>query len=380
MANFSKLPLIFLPVLLYPPIMIIGQISSSIRISLFILLTISLFLKIKYISKKDMQVFFLFLALSISNLIVNYASLESLRTAGSTLLTLAFAWALSRSANSNKRIKENLVKFYINLFILIPIFSLLSVIFLFIFGELNLFNFNVGEHTTYLFTPFGAILTKDFAGIAVGYRSFFFFDEPVYLALFCAANIFLVAPSLKEESNIFLIANVLAGILTFSYLFIVLSIVLFFTKRMRTLSIKGGLYFLLLIGLIMIFSQVELFSSSSLGERLYRISLFFTAMEDANLFQFVFGRGFLQDTGFDRGFSAGLFTTIYEMGILGLVSILFFVKIWSDKKDYIFLLFLVSLLVFEPIKLPLFWLLVVVLSVLLPDRNKANQKVYLGAV
>lgn len=248
--------------------------------------------------------------------------------------------------------------------------SLLSVIFLFILGELNLFNIDGGGHDTYLFTPFGAILTKDFSGIAVVYRSFSFFIEPVYLALFCAANIFLVAPCLKEKSNIFLIANVIGGILTFSYLFFVLSMLLFFYKKIPSFSFKGGFYLLSLIGLVVIFSQVDLFSSSSLNERIDRISLFFTAMNDTSLFQVMFGRGFAQDTGFDRGFSAGLFTTIYEMGIIGLAAILFFVNILSNKKRYIFLLFFVALLVFEPIKLPLFWMLVVVLSVCLPDKRR----------
>lgn len=373
MTNISKAPLIFMPVLLYPPVMFTGQISPSIRISLFTLLVMYLFLATKYISKKDMQVFFLVLILLVSNLIVNFASPDSLRTAGSTLLTLAFAWALSRSANSNKQIKENLVRFYTNLFTLIPICSILSVIFLFVFGELNLFNIDAGGHETYLFTPFGAILTKDFFGIAVVYRSFSFFDEPVYLASFCAANIFLVAPCLKERSNIFLIANVIGGILTFSYLFFVLSFLLFFSKKIPTLTFKSGLYLLLLVGSIIFLSQVDLFLSSSFSDRIDRINLFFAAMEDANLFQVVFGRGFMQDTGFDRGFSAGLFTTIYEMGILGLVAILFFVNVLSNKKRYIFLLFFVSLLVFEPIKLPLFWMLVVVLSVLLPAKNQFKQ-------
>lgn len=373
MSNFSKAPLIFIPVLLYPPVMFTGQISPLLRISLFTLLIAYLFLATKSVSKKDMQVFFLVLVLSVSYLIINFANLDGLRTAGSTLLTLAFAFALSRSANSNKRIKENLVKFYTNLFILIPICSILSVIFLFIFGELNLFNIDAGGHETYLFTPFGAILTKDFSGIAVVYRSFSFFDEPVYLASFCAANIFLVAPCLKERSKKFLIANVIGGILTFSYLFFVLSFLLFFIKKIPAFSFKSGLYLLLLAGSIMILSQVDLFSSSSLGDRIDRINLFFAAMEDANLFQVVFGRGFVQDTGFDRGFSAGLFTTIYEMGILGLVAILFFVYVLSNRKRYIFLLFFVSLLVFEPIKLPLFWMLVVVLSVLLPAKHKFKQ-------
>ncbi len=379
MANISKAPLIFVPILLYPPVMFTGQTSPSIRISLFTLLVMYLFFAAKYVSRKDMQIFFLMLVLSVSNLIVNFASPDSLRTAGSTLLTLAFAWALSRSANSNKRIKENLVKFYTNLFILIPICSLLSVIFLFIFGELNLFNIDAGGHETYLFTPFGAILTKDFSGVVMVYRSFFFFDEPVYLASFCAANIFLVAPCLKERSNTFLIVNVIGGILTFSYLFFVLSFLLFFSKKIPAFSFKSGFYALLLVGLIMILSQVDLFSSSSLGERIDRINLFFAAMEDANLPQIVFGRGFMQETGFDRGFSAGLFTAIYEMGILGLAVILFFVSALSNKKRDISLLFFVGLLVFEPIKLPLFWTLVVVLSVLLPDRNTYSQKKSLSA-
>lgn len=378
-ASFAITPFLFMPVLLYPPFLLTDKITASLRVSSFVLLIMYLFLATKHISKNDVITFMFLLILSASFVSINYADLDGLRTVGSTMLTLVFAWALSRYVKTSERNKENFIKFYTKLFIWIPVCSLLSVIFLFIFGELNLFNIGNGGHDTYLFTPFGALLAKDFAEIGAGvvYRSFSFFCEPVYLAFFCAVNIFLVAPYFKERSRFFLAANVIGGILTFSYLFFVVSFFLFFSKKIASLSFKANLYLLFLVSLIIISSQMDLFSSSSLGDRINRMNLFFMAMEDTNIFQFMFGRGFAQETGFDRGFSAGLFTTIYEVGIVNLVVIMLFVNALLNKKFYVFLLFFVALLVFEPIKLPLFWVLVVVLSIFEhPQKNllvKAEQ-------
>lgn len=360
MPDFVMASLIFIPVLLYPPLLFIDKITAPLRIGLYIFLIGYLFFSAKRASRNDVVIFFLLLILSISFIVVNFSDPDGLRTAGSTLLTIMFAWAMGWAVETNERIRKILISFYINLFRLIPLCSVLSVISLITFGEFNLFDLH-SEGNDYSFTPFGAAFIKDLSGVGV-YRSFSFFQEPVYLASFYAANIFLIAPLLKKNSRSFLIVNVIGGLLTFSFLFFALSLLLFFCKKMAPFSSKSIFYLVLMMGLGLILSQIDLFSSSSLGDRLGRMNYFFMAMDDANAFQFMFGHGFAQKTGFDQGFSAGLFTAIYEIGVVNLMLIIFFVNALLKEKFYIFLIFFVSLLVFEPIKLPIFWVLVVVLN------------------
>ena len=193
--------------------------------------------------------------------------------------------------------------------------------------------------------------------------SFSFFNEPVYLALFYTVNVFLIAPSLKK-SKVFLIANVVGGVLTFSYLFFILSLIFIFSKKIAAHPIKEYSFLLLVAaGLIILATQIDLFSSSSLADRWERANFFLKAMEDSNIFQLIFGHGFARETGFDNGFSAGLFTMIYEIGIVNLIVIFIFVLKILSKKSYIFLVLCIPLLIFEPVKLPLFWILVIVLTV-----------------
>lgn len=360
--SFAKALLIFIPALLYPPILFTDKISSALRISMFVVLIFYFILATKKISKNDGLIFLLLMLFSVSLVTVNIDRVDGLRTAGSTMLALVFAWAMSRATKENIWYRNLVINFYINFFKVVPIFSILSVFFLVLVGELNIFNV-IAEGHDYWFTPFGAVFAKDFLGISV-YRSFSFFHEPVYLALFYAVNVFLIAPSLKGKSKYFLILNVVGGILTFSYLFFILSLILIFSKKMSDLSIKGySLLLFMAVSLIFTASQIDLFSSSSLSDRWDRANFFFTAMEDSNIFQLLFGHGFALETGFDRGFSAGLFTAIYEVGIVNLIVIFIFVLRMLSKKFYILLVLCTALLVFEPTKLPLFWILVIVLTI-----------------
>lgn len=361
LSDFPKALLVFIPALLYPPILFTDKISVVLRISLFIFLIAYFFLASKRFSKNDVIIFLLLLLFSVSLVVVNIDNLDGLRTSGSTMLTLVFAWAMSRAVKENVLYKNLLINFYINFFKIVPICSLLSVIFLETAGELNIFN-AYSEGHDYWFTPFGAVFAKDFFGVSV-YRSFSFFQEPVYLALFYAVNIFLISPSLKNNSSVFLILNIIGGLLTFSYLFFILSLILIFSKKIAIFSIEKCSFLFFAAGLMILASQFNLFLASSLGDRWDRANLFFNAIEYANIFQLMFGHGFALATGFDRGFSAGLFTTIYEGGFLNLIVIFILTLTMPIKKFYIFLVLWTALLVFEPTKLPLFWVMIVVLTV-----------------
>lgn len=366
--------LVFVPVLLYPPLFFSDNVLPIVRIGLYVLLVLYLFSRTKRISKNDVFISFILLMLLSSVLLMNYGNSDGLRTAGSTMLTLLFAWGLRRAVNFNGRIRDALVRFYVGLFTLIPLCSVLSLSYFFILGEWNLFNFDAGGHGTYIFTPFGTLLAKDFSGIVVIYRSFSYFYEPVYLSAFYAANVFLIAAHVKKESRFFGVLNALGGLLTFSYSFIALSLLLYFSKRLRTVSWKSGLFAFLLAAIVVVLMQVDIFSTSSLSDRTHRISLFFDAMSNADMFQLMFGHGFAQYENISMGFSGGLFTTIYEVGFINLMIIIYFAACLINKRSHVLLLFLVTQLVIEPTKLPIFWVLIVVLSILLPSKYSAFPK------
>jgi hypothetical protein len=360
-----------MPVLFYPPLLFTPQISTSVRVGLFILLVAYLFGATKRFRKKDLFIVSLLAVLFSSLIVINMDSLDGLVTAGSVTLTLVFAYALSRAVEMNDRIKNNLVKLYTSFFILVPICSFMSIIFLSIFGELNLFNIHSGGQN-FLHTPFGVILEKDVLGFGI-YRSFFFFQEPVVLALFYAANIFLVAPNLEKQSRFFSTVNIIGGLLTFSYFFIVLSIILYFSKTTILSRENASRRLLLACFIIIIIVTTGFFSSSSMDDRIIRMNIFFPVADKMSALQFLFGQGFMQETGFGKSFSAGFLLAIYEIGIVNLVVLMLLTVILTNISKHIFILFFFTMLVFEPTKLPLFWVLVIVLSVLLQDKRRIKS-------
>jgi hypothetical protein len=307
--------------------------------------------------------------LSIS-LVSNIGNLNGLVTSGSLILTLVFFYALGRAADSNKYIKEKLINFYINFFIMVVLGSSVSTIFFMTYGEMNLFNIDLGAG--YFYTPFGILQYKQIFGINL-YRSLFFFREPAFIGLFYAANIFLVAPNIKEKSKFFLVCNIVGGFLTFSYFFILLSTLLFIARYV-VFSFKTVFFSFLFLSFLSFFA-VDFLASSSFYNRIYRLELFLMLMAWAEFSQIMFGSGFISEPVFDQNFAAGFAQLIYEIGIVGSIGVILFAYLTSNLKNkYVFILFFTSMLIFEPIKMPLFWTLLVVLSVLLTDNLKIKSK------
>lgn len=366
-------PFIFVPVLFYPPLLFTPLILPSFRIGSFALLVCYLFWVAKHLCEKDSIILFLLSLFTASILTTNFGDVVQLNTAGNMLLTLVFAYALSRAAELNDNIKKRLVGLYIKFFTLVPICSLLSVIFFLIFGTLDIYNLPVIEGYNYLNTPFGVMLDKDIFGFHV-YRSQFFFIEPVYLALFCTVNIFVIAPNIKSKSRFFLVMNVIGGLLTFSYLFYILSAVFFVIKK-ETVSYRLVLRLFLIACAALIVPEVAFFADSSMTARTMNLDLFVDAMDQSNVFQLSFGHGFPAQAQVDAHYyDAGILTSIYEIGIVNVVALSYFLFILSNKNIQIFLFYFAAMMVFEPLKLPLFWVLVVVSTVLLQDKSVVKDR------
>lgn len=361
--------LIFVPILFYPPLVFVTIISRPMRVGLFALLTAYLLSISKRFEIKDFSILILMGGVLSISLIANLGNFSGLVTSGSLMLTLVFAYALGRATDSNNYIKEKLINFYINFFILVASSSLISIVFLMTIGEMDVFNVNFGERESgYFYTPFGVLQYKQILGFDF-YRSMFFFREPAFISLFYAANIVLVAPNINEKQKFFLVCNIVGGCLTFSYFFIVLSALLLMAKYI-SISFKSGIIFVLMLSLLSLFAT-DFFSSSSLDNRIYRLELFLWVMETVEFTKIMFGSGFITEPVGDQSFAAGIAQLIYEIGVVGSIGVILFTYLTSSLKNkYVIILFSTSMFVFEPIKMPLFWMLLAVLSILLNDKSK----------
>jgi len=78
--------------------------------------------------------------------------------------------------------------------------------------------------------------------------------------------------------------------------------------------------------------------------------------------EYLFGSGFADHRGFDKHFSSGLFSLLYEVGVVGLISMLLLVFLIFKKRKISFFLFFLGLLVFEPYKFPVVFMGLILVS------------------
>ena len=203
-------------------------------------------------------------------------------------------------------------------------------------------------------SPLGLTISKYLLGVNFS-RSFFFFIEPVYHAFFCLINVLVIGKHLPRYSKLFIKLNILAGILTASYLFFVCFLVvkIFQMKRLFKIFLIVFLALLLSFNLNII---ENFFSSSSFDDRSLRIQIALEIISKADPNKIIFGSGFLFDHGFNRGISSGLFSSIVESGLIGFIIPLVLGLIFSCRNKTLIIIFIIGLLVLELYKLPLFWM------------------------
>lgn len=363
------LALIFIPILFYSPLLFVGKVSGSFRVGIFFALVVYLFSASKRFTKRDLVLFSLLIVLIVNFTITNFmgfSDITGIQTAGNVILTISFAWALHRFMEWSEHNRNLIIRTYVVFFNFTLTLSILSIFFLHAFGEYDPFDLYDSAYN-YFVTPFGVLLTKDFRWFDV-YRASSFFSEPIYLGMFCAANIFIIAPYFKVRSNFFLAINIIVGLLTYSFFFIILSVVLFLLK-VPALSFKFGQRLFLLTAILVAVPTSEIFSTSSNVSRSARAESFFEVIKDSDFLHLAFGNGFAANTGYDEHFSAGILSGIYEVGIINVIIISIILVLLSKSRKDVFALYLLSMLVFEPIKLPIFWMLVVTASAILPHNR-----------
>lgn len=356
--SLFKAAILFLPIIFYDPFFLAQLVFQPLRVGCFILLTTYLLFSNTRFTKIEPIFFFLLTLFGVLAVFRNSSDMTGLITIGNYILTFLFAWGLYRYLAGGRRRSEVLLGLYVAFFYIVVTCSLLSILYIEALGEMDLFGLK-SDIYGHLVTPFGMLFTKEMGPITF-YRSCFYFAEPQFVAIFYAANIVFVAPLLKDKARFFIQANLLGAFITMSLSFYVIAVVLHVVKKIK--STFGFIVILIVVIGIMFF--IEVMNSAlqlSSDDRIERIYLFLVAMDAANIAQLWMGHGVAAETGFYKGFSSGLALSIYETGCIGLaLQVIMLFKLTQSLNIFIF--FILAALIFDPIHIPLFWFLIIILS------------------
>ena len=369
--------LIFFIVLFYPPFVFYQFINESIRIIFFAIILIILFIYhslINFQKNNFFKIIFLWLCLFgyfISSVLTN--GWQGAKTSIGYSIILIFALLLYSILQSKIKVKffKYLFNIYVQFFFIVPIFCICNFLINLITPSFNfltpLFSDSVYSYDA---SFFGLTIPKYIFGINIS-RNFFFFIEPVYLALFYLINIFIISKFIPKHSQFFKKLNIIGGILTASFFFFIGFIIIKFLKMSflyKCFSILG----LILLSIIFKDSISIFLSNSSFDDRFLRIDLGVEILKNYNIEKLFFGTGYLFDHEIDKGISTGLLTSFIEGGLIGLFIPLILALLICEGNKVLISIVLMSLLLFEPFKLPFFWF-VIVLAGNLPKFN--NRKI-----
>ncbi|MEO8172301.1 MAG: hypothetical protein ABI581_04430 [Sediminibacterium sp.] len=367
----------FLMAVLYPPLVFYGFMSDTLRVGLFALLLISLFswqILRSYQPKRVVTIVYcwvIFFIYTVASMYVNWNGAFKSTMGYSMILVFAICiFSIMRSERGSE-FSEALLKYYVKFFYMVSVCAIINFlvnIFLPVINFLTPFLADNPYH--YEISPFGLSVSKPILGINF-VRSFFYFIEPVYLALFYLFNVFVIGPSLPKRSK-FVLLNIIGGVVTFSYLFFI-GYIIMKALKMRTF------YKVLTVSIIVLFYLAfqnsilpGLLESSSADNRFSRLETALEFIKNIGAQKILFGIGIEYDYISDFGINAGILSTVIENGLFGLVFLLTIMLLFAQKNTFIILIIFLGLLTVEPFKLPLFWL-TVVLAGEINRRQKANN-------
>jgi hypothetical protein len=350
--------------LLYPPLVFYGFMNDTFRIALFGLVLLCLFfsqLMNTYHRSNFGGLIYCWIILAIYTVAGLYVNINgSIRSTIGYAMILFFSICLFSmvKAERNEKFPLALLKYYVAFFYVVPVLAVANFVINIFLPSFNFLTPYLAENPYhYNISPFGLSVTKPIFGINFG-RNFFYFVEPVYLALFYLVNVFVIGPIVGKRS-LFVKLNIIGGIVTFSYLFFAGYIILK-TFQMRKL------YRVVIISLVVIFylafqsiALPGLLETSSVDNRFFRIETALQFIGQIGIGKILFGIGIEYEYISDFGINAGLLSTVIENGIFGLFFLSSIMLLFAQKNKFIIVIILLGLLTVEPFKLPLFWLAVV---------------------
>lgn len=350
--------------LIYPPLIFYSFMSDTLRVLLFAIILISLFTSqlLRSYNKQKIGiiiycwvVFFIYTVVSI---FVNANGAFKSTIGYSMILVFAIcAFSIMQSERSSA-FYAMVLKFYTSFFYIAAICAIINFLLNIITPSVNfLTGFLADNPYHYEISPFGLSVSKPIFGINF-VRSFFYFIEPVYLALFYLINIFVIGKVMPKGSK-FVLINIIGGLVTFSYLFFVGYLILK-ALEMRTLYRVLSIFTAVLLYIGLQESILPgLLETSSVDNRLFRFETAIIFIQNLSLQQILFGLGIEYEYISDFGVNAGLFATLIENGIAGLIFLLTIMLLFAQKNTMVIIIVFLGLLTVEPFKLPLFWLSVV---------------------
>jgi len=366
----------FCIVLIYPPFVFFQFVNEIARIIFFAFILIILFIyQISCPIKRSRIYNILFLwscilIYFISSVIIN--GKEGARTSIGYAFILVFAIILFSIFQLEK--KNYLFKYIFNIytifFLIVPVFCICNFLLNLITPSLNFLTPYFSNFTyNYLASPFGLLIPKSILGVNFS-RNFFFFIEPVYLSLFYLINVIIVGKYTPSYSRLFINLNIFGGLLTASYFFFLGYAIL---KFINMNYLKKAIIILLTIFISFFFNNfiINFFSESSSDDRLSRLEIGLEIIKNYNFKNIFFGTGYLFDHEINKGVSSGFFTSFIEGGIIGLL-IPFVIAIFLCQKNIqLIVIVCLSLLLFEPYKMPFFWYTIALVGNL---NNTLNNK------
>ena len=368
--------LIFTIVLLYPPFVFYQFINETVRITFFAIILVILFIYhsvINFHKNNFIKILFLWFCLTfyfISSILIN--GWEGAKTSIGYSIILIFSLLLFSIGQSKSKDQffKYMLNIYITLFFIVPIFCICNFLINLITPTFNFLTPYFSDSLyAYEASFFGLTISKYIFGINFS-RNFFFFIEPVYLALFYLINVFVFSAFIPKHSNIFRKLNIIGGVLTASFFFFIGYIFIRFLKMSylyKSIIILG----MILISFLFKDSISIFLSNSSFDERFFRIDLGIEILKNYNIQKLFFGTGYLFDHGVDKGISTGLLTSFIEGGLIGLLVPLILALLICQRNKVLIAIVLMSLLLFEPYKLPFFWI-VIILAGNLPKYNNTQ--------
>lgn len=328
--------------------------GREMRLLLGIIIMILLFFESTKFQIKD---FILILLLGIIILIEVMFQKSSINNILSSYAVILISLLLFRVLKLNKLNSE----FFLNLWSSFTLLISISAIISFVIHQFSSFNADfLNFSSSFLYTPeynyrmsiFGFTMIKDYSFVTIA-RVCSFFTEPQYAGIFFSFNMLLIKNRFKIIPIKYFVANLLAGLLTFSitfYLaFFILTIFSMKVKHIRTM-----LFCFLIIFVYFVFiSDVDinrLLKFTSYSDRIDRNTYAINYLiYKAPLSNILFGHGInnyqlINEDELGRGLSAGFLYLLFENGFFFTCFIIFLLASFTNNNWMIILIALFYML------------------------------------
>ena len=186
------------------------------------------------------------------------------------------------------------------------------------------------------------------------------FHEPVLLAFFLAIYTFLPIIGSGFFARNFNKLNFVGGVLTLSFLYAVIVLLVFCWRLGDQLKLRINNFFLnfVVIFLLIVLEQSYQFlgAMSSMQARLDRASIYLSLYPMPSIDELWLGSGFNTIADINNLINTSAITLLYKFGIVGLFFFITLIWILTRKNTLLFLVCLFPLFTYEPYLFPLFWL------------------------